>query len=90
LRSTTSAKPSLRRALTPGLPPEVSARLLKGESLLKSLRNWRDVTQMHLAFKTGLRQGYLSDLESGRRKGTPKTLKMIAAALKVPAQWLVG
>jgi transcriptional regulator with XRE-family HTH domain len=45
---------------------------------------------MHLAFKTGLGQGYLSDLESGRRKGTPKTLKMIASALKVPAQWLVG
>jgi len=83
-------KAELAAGLDARLPPEVSARLLKGESLLKSLRNWRDVTQMHLAFKTGLGQGYLSDLESGRRKGTPKTLKMIAAALKVPAQWLVG
>jgi DNA-binding XRE family transcriptional regulator len=71
------------------LPPEVSARLLKGESLLKALRNWRDETQMHLAFKTGIAQGYLSDLESGRRKGTAETLKMIAQALDVPAQWLV-
>lgn len=83
-------KAELAAGLDARLPPEVSARLLKGESLLKSLRNWRDMTQMHLAFKTGLGQGYLSDLESGRRKGTPKTLKMIAAALKVPAQWLVG
>jgi hypothetical protein len=71
------------------LPPEVSARLLKGESLLKALRNWRDETQMHLAFKTGIGQGYLSDLESGRRKGTPETMKMIAGALNVPPQWLL-
>ena len=55
------------------LSPEVSARMLKGESLLKALRGWRDITQMQLAFKTGLGQGYLSDLESGRRKGTPET-----------------
>jgi transcriptional regulator with XRE-family HTH domain len=44
---------------------------------------------MHLALKAGVGPGYLSDLESGRRKGTPETLKMIAAALDVPAQWLV-
>ena len=72
------------------LPPEVSARLLKGESLLKALRNWRDLTQVHLARETGLAQGYLSDLEAGRRRGTPETLKTIAAALDVPAQWLAG
>jgi DNA-binding XRE family transcriptional regulator len=82
-------KAELVAGLDARLPPEVSARLLKGEGLLKSLRNWRDMTQMHLAFKTGVGQGYLSDLESGRRKGTPETLTMIAAALDVPTQWLV-
>jgi DNA-binding XRE family transcriptional regulator len=82
-------KAELAAGLDARLPPEVSARLLKGESLLKALRNWRDMTQMHLAFKAHIGQGYLSDLESGRRKGTPETLKMIAAALDVPAQWLV-
>ena len=82
-------KAELAAGLDARLPPEVSARLIKGESLLKALRNWRDVTQMHLASKTRVGQGYLSDLESGRRKGTPETLKMIAAALDVPAQWLV-
>ena len=47
-------KAKLAAGLDARLPPEVSAQLLKGESMLKSLRNWRDVTQMHLAFKTGL------------------------------------
>ena len=82
-------KAELGAGLDARLPPEVSARILKGESLLKALRNWREMTQMHLAFKTGLGQGYLSDLESGRRKGTPETLKTIAAALELPAEWLV-
>jgi DNA-binding transcriptional regulator YiaG len=82
-------KAELAAGLDARLPLEVSARLLKSESLLKALRNWRDMTQMHLAFKANIGQGYLSDLESGRRKGTPETLKMIAAALDVPAQWLV-
>ena len=38
----------------------------------------------------GAAQGYLSDLERGRRQGTPETLTRIAAALDVPAKWLVG
>lgn len=82
-------KAELAAGLDAPLPPEVSARLIKGESLLKALRNWRDVTQMELSFRTGLGQGYLSDLELGRRRGTSETLKTIAAALDVPAQWLV-
>ena len=55
-------KAELAAGLDARLPPEVSARLLKGESLLKAMRNWRDMTQMHLAFKTRIGQGYLSDL----------------------------
>ena len=56
------------------LPPEVSAAILRGDSRLKAIRKWRDETQLHLEFKTGIGQGYLSDLESGRRTGTPETL----------------
>ncbi len=71
------------------LPPEVSAAMMRGDSLLKALRNWRDMTQMHLAFRTNLGQGYLSDLESGRRKGTAETLTAIANALDAPPEWLL-
>ncbi len=48
------------------LPVEVSAALLRGDSRLKAIRNWRGETQLHLAAETGIGQGYLSDLESGR------------------------
>ncbi|MGA2492062.1 MAG: helix-turn-helix transcriptional regulator [Roseiarcus sp.] len=71
------------------LPPEVSAAMLRGDSLLKALRKWRDETQLHLAFKTNIAQGSLSDMESGRRKGTDETLEAIAKALDVPAEWLL-
>jgi hypothetical protein len=70
------------------LPPEVSAAVLRGESRLKAIRNWRDETQLHLNFKTGIGQGYLSDLESGRRTGTPETIAKLAQALNVPVEWL--
>ena len=70
------------------LPPEVSAAILRGDSRLKAIRKWRDETQLHLEFKTGIGQGYLSDLESGRRTGTPETLAKIAKALNVPIEWI--
>jgi hypothetical protein len=71
------------------LPPEVSAAILRGDSRLKAIRNSMDMTQLHLAFKSGIGQGYLSDLESGRRIGTPETLKKLAKALNVPEAWLL-
>jgi transcriptional regulator with XRE-family HTH domain len=55
---------------------------------LKAIRNWRDETQLHLSFKAGIGQGYLSDLESGRRAGTPETIAKLAQALSVPVEWL--
>lgn len=70
------------------LPPEVSAAILRGDSRLKAIRKWRDETQLHLEVKTGIGQGYLSDLESGRRAGTPETIAKLAQALNVPVEWL--
>jgi hypothetical protein len=70
------------------LPPEVGAAILRGDSRLKAIRQWRDETQLHLTFKTGIGQGYLSDLENGRRAGTPETLAKLAQALDVPVEWL--
>jgi len=71
------------------LPPEVSAAILRGDSRLKAIRHWRDETQVHLSFKTNISQGYLSDLESGRRTGTPETVAKLAQALDVPVEWLL-
>jgi DNA-binding XRE family transcriptional regulator len=70
------------------LPPEVSAAILRGDSRLKAIRNWRGKTQLYLDATTGISQGYLSDLESGRRKGSPETIANLARALNVPVEWL--
>ncbi len=71
------------------LPKQVVDRLANGENPVRVMREWRDVTQSHLSFKTNLSQGYISDVETGRRKGTAAALRLIADALKVPLDLLV-
>jgi ribosome-binding protein aMBF1 (putative translation factor) len=73
----------------PLIPKEVVDRLARGENALRVLREWRDVPQLHLSAKTGIGQGYLSDLENGRRKGTTEVWKRIAKVLNVPLDLLV-
>lgn len=74
----------------PLLPKHVVDRLAKGDNPVRALREWRDVTQLYLSVKTGLSQGYLSDVETGRRKGTAATLCRIADVLGVPLDLLVS
>jgi predicted transcriptional regulator len=51
---------------------------------LRVVREWRGKTQLYISHKTSIGQGYISDLESGRRRGTTAALKKIADVLKVP------
>jgi hypothetical protein len=81
-----------RREISTGgplLPKDVVDRIANGENPVRVLREWRDETQMYLHFKTGLSQGYISDLENGRRVGTVAALRLIANVLKVPLDLLV-
>ena len=73
---------------TPLLPKDIVDRLANGENPVRVLREWQGHTQMYLAFKTKISQGHISDFESGRRTGTPATLRAIATALKVPLDLL--
>jgi hypothetical protein len=72
----------------PLLPKHVVDRLAKGENPVRVLREWRDKPQEYISFKTGLSQGYISDLETGRRNGTTAALRLIADVLKVPLDLL--
>jgi len=47
------------------------------------LRKWRKLTQEGLAAKAGISQGYLSELETGRKAGDLAALRRVAAALGV-------
>jgi DNA-binding Xre family transcriptional regulator len=73
----------------PDAPAEVSAAMLRGDSLLKALRKWRGLSQTELAERAGLGQGYLSDLEARRRRGTAETLEALAKALEINPGWLL-
>jgi DNA-binding transcriptional regulator YiaG len=82
-------KAELENSVHSHLPQEVSALLLRGDRLIKALRKWRGLSQSQLAEATNLAQGYISDLESGRRSGTQETLKLIASKLDVEPSWLM-
>ena len=77
------------------LPKDVVDRLANGENPVRVLRERRErdspegMTQMYLSSKTNLSQGYISDIENGRRKGTAAALRSIANALNVPLDLLV-
>jgi cyanate lyase len=70
------------------LPPEVTAAMLEGDTLLRALRRWKNKTQVEVANATGLAQGYISDLEAGRKSASDDALRKIAAALDIDPAWL--
>ena len=83
-----------REAITAGretvLTKEIADRLATGDNPIRVLREWRDMTQGELVVAVGITQPYLSDLESGRRRGPADLLKKIARALGVPLDLLVA
>jgi ribosome-binding protein aMBF1 (putative translation factor) len=70
------------------LPADVSRLLLSGASLLKALREWRQIGQVRLADEVGTSQGFISDLENGRRTMTTDVRSRLASALDIPEHWL--
>jgi DNA-binding XRE family transcriptional regulator len=81
-----------RREIAEGaavIPFDVVNRIAEGEHPVRVIREWRDMTQLRLAQKADIGQGYISDLENGRRKGTVAALKEIARVLDVPLDLLV-
>jgi len=73
----------------PLIPMDVAERIVAGQHPIRAVREWRDMTQMELSYRTNIGQGYISDLESGRRKGTVAALRIIAEKLRVPLDMLV-
>ena len=65
------------------VPTELVDRLLAGENAVKVWREYRGLTQRALAARTGLNFAYLSQIETGARKGTTATMKKLAEALGI-------
>jgi DNA-binding XRE family transcriptional regulator len=81
------------RALKEGrevvLPKAVVDRLASGDNPVRVIREWRDMTQGELAVAVGISQNYLSEIETGRRKGPAELQKKFARALGVPMDLLI-
>ncbi|NCO02840.1 MAG: helix-turn-helix transcriptional regulator [Alphaproteobacteria bacterium] len=71
------------------LPGEVLQELaLEKKSPIKIIRTYRGMTQDDLARATDISRPYLTEIETGRKDGSIKTLKSIANALGVPLEML--
>jgi len=82
------AKAALTTNTDTVLPADLSALILSTHSRLAAIRKWRGMSQVDLATAVDIKQGYLSDIETGRRDGAPDTIVRLAAALGVPVAWL--
>ncbi len=71
------------------LPDDVRQKLaLADQSPIKIIRKYRGMTQDDLATASGLSRPYLTELETGRKEGSIRSLKAIAKALGVPLETL--
>ena len=64
-------------------PVEVVDRLLAGQNPIRVYRSHRGMTQNQLAAAAGINTVYLSQIETGKRTGSAKTLATLANALNV-------
>ncbi len=72
------------------LPAAVWAAIESGEHPIRAIRKYRGLTQIDVAEQARLRQGYIADIEAGKKTGSATSLKAIAAALRVPLDVIVG
>ena len=72
------------------LPEEMVDRILDGENLIRVWREHRGLSVKTLAEKAGIAPAYLSQIETGKRRGTVSTIKKLAEALRVTVDDLVS
>ncbi len=71
------------------LPDDVLQKITLGQQTpLKIIRKYRGMTQADLADACGLSRPYLTEIETGRKEGSIKSLKTIAKVLNVPLEKL--
>ena len=72
-----------QEAAEEAFPLDVTERLVAGVHPIKVFRDYRGMTQAELARQVGLSPLYISQIETGRRGGSTKALRRIAAALDI-------
>ena len=72
------------------VPGEVVNTILDGASPLRAWRLYRELTLEVLADRVGVSKGYLSQMEQGRKPGTPGVFRRLAYALDVSIDDIAG
>ena len=72
------------------IPSEVVDALIDGENPVKVWREFRGLTQQQLADATGISKPYLSQIETGKRRGSTDILSALAKALKVTLEEVIA
>jgi DNA-binding XRE family transcriptional regulator len=65
------------------IPAHVTFSILDGANPVKVWREYRGLTQQELAEAAGISAAYLSQIETGKRKGKTAVLQAIARAMKL-------
>jgi len=72
------------------IPSKVTYAILDGANPIRVWREHRGLTQQELAEAAGISVPYLSQIESGKRKGRAKTLAAIARELDLALDDIVA
>ncbi len=90
IRDFDAAKAALENGEDELIPAEVVFAILDGENPIKVWRKYRGLTQQQLASAAQISKPYLSQIETGKRRGTTEILSAIAKALNVSLDEIVG
>lgn len=90
IRDYDAAKAELERGEDELVPAEVVFAILDGENPVKVWREFRGLTQQQLADAAGISKPYLSQIETGKRKGSTDILFALAKALNVSLEEVIA
>jgi mRNA interferase RelE/StbE len=71
------------------IPAAFANRILDGESALRVYRDLRGLTQVQLASVSGVNRVQITNIESGKNRGSAMTLAKLARALNVQVDDLI-
>lgn len=77
------AKQRIARGEDEVVPFSITTREIEGENPVKIWREYRKLTQMALAKKSGVSREMIAAIEAGHKNGSTTTLKKLARALGV-------
>lgn len=90
IRAADNAVRELAAGYDEAIPGEVVRRLLEAAHPLSVWRKYRGLTQQALADAAGMGKSYVSQIESGAKSGSVKSLRRLAEVLRIDVDDLIA